>query len=234
MYNDSVRPHNLRRHLYRGRRVECPCCGRRWRRFATLDGDPHALCPGCFAAGRHRLLWLYFERETDLLQAHHRVLHLAPEPSLSRLLGERANIDYLSADLDPSRGAMETFDVMAIPKGDNSFDVVICSHVLEHVRDDRVAMREIRRVVDPDGVAYLPHPVFPERTDTYEDATIVTPEARRRAFGQEDHVRLYGRDFTARLEEAGFSVTIRPYADELSPAERERYRVYGDPIYICR
>jgi SAM-dependent methyltransferase len=129
---------------------------------------------------------------------------------------------------------MEAFDVMTIPKPDDSFDVVICSHVLEHVPDDRMAMREIRRVLDREGVAYLPHPVFPERAETWEDATIVTPEARRHAYGQEDHVRLYGRDFTARLEGAGFTVTVRPYADELSPAECERYGVYGDPIYICR
>ena len=235
MYNASVRrPRNLRRHLYRGRRVECPLCRGRWRRFASLGGYRNALCPGCFAAGRHRLLWLYLERETDLLDARHRVLHIAPEPSLSRLLAGRTNLEYLSADLDPRRGAMETFDVMAIPMADDAFDVVICSHVLEHVRDDRTAMREMRRVLAPAGVAYLPHPVSTDLATTYDDPSIVTPTGRRRAYGQEDHVRLYGRDFTTRLEAAGFSVTIRGYAEELSSAERQRYGVHGDPIFICR
>ena len=86
----------------------------------------------------------------------------------------------------------------------------------------------------PGRRAYLPHPIAADRARTYEDPTIVTPSGRRRAFGQEDHVRLYGRDFTTRLEAAGFSVTVRAYAEELWPAERRHYGVHGDPIYIGR
>ena len=97
------------------------------------------------------------------------------------------------------------------------------NHVLEHVPDDRTAIREVHRVLRPDGLALMQHPLDEERADTYEDASFTTKADRRKHFGQDDHVRIYGRDFVARLEEGGFTVERRRYADELPAAEQKRY-----------
>jgi SAM-dependent methyltransferase len=222
---------NLRRHLYRGSRLECPCCGGHYRRFVTRDGDRDAICPGCFAAERHRTLWLFLSRETDVTTGAKQILHFAPEPGLVAKLGQLPG--YVSADLEPGR-AMRVMDIVDIPLEDESVDVIICNHVLEHVRDDRAALRELRRVLRPDGVAYMQHGiVFPDG-DTYEDPSIVSPEGRLRAFGQEDHFRAYGRDFDTRLEAAGFTVGVVRYESQVSGEERRRFALGSDPIHVCK
>jgi SAM-dependent methyltransferase len=100
---------------------------------------------------------------------------------------------------------------------------VICSHVLEHVPDDRRAMSEVFRALRPGGTAYFMQPVDFGQAETYEDPSIVTPEERLRAFNQHNHVRVYGRDVRDRLAGAGFEVTERRYTEELDPADRARY-----------
>lgn len=225
---------------YRGSRVECPLCHGHFRRFKSHRGRRHARCPRCGAAERHRLLALFLERETDLLRAPHRVLHFAPEPPVAALLSPRANLEYVSGDLTPG-AAMEVMDITSIPRQDASFDVVICNHVLEHVPDDRQAMRELFRVLEPGGTAYLQHPIDPDRASTDEDPSIDDPAEQLRRFGQQDHVRIYGRDHVTRLAEAGFQVKRRPYDDEVPQADRRRYGLATDPgvrrsgdIYVCR
>jgi SAM-dependent methyltransferase len=188
---------------------------------------------------RHRILWLFLQRETDILTQPRSILHLAPEGVLSSLL-QRPNIEYVSGDLEPGR-AMEVMDITALPCPDHTFDTVICNHVLEHVPGDVAAMREIRRVLRPGGVAIMQHPIDSSLAKTYEEPTIVTPEARLQAYGQEDHVRLYGRDFPDRLVAAGFQITVRRYLDELDPSERSWYGLSdgrktglnGADIYEC-
>jgi SAM-dependent methyltransferase len=208
--------------LYVGRRLECPVCGGRFRRMRHGRGRRDVQCPRCGSYERVRALWLFLRDQTDLAAGGRRVLHFAPEPGISAALAAVPGIDYLSADLAPGV-AMEVADITAIPHPDESFDAVVCSHVLEHVPEDRRAMAEVRRVLRPGGAAYFMQPVDFGRAETYEDAAIVGAEERRRAFGQFNHVRVYGRDIRERLENAGFEVEERRYTEELEPAERARY-----------
>jgi SAM-dependent methyltransferase len=162
------------------------------------------------------------------------MLHLAPEPHLGTYLQRQGNLDYLSADLDVG-SAMVEMDVTAIDRPDASFDVVYASHVLEHVPDDRQALRELRRVLRPDGWALFLVPMW--GPTTLEDPTVTSPDERARRFGQHDHVRMYGHDgvFEARLAEAGFAVTVERFADELGPAATRRYGLPTDEyLYRCR
>lgn len=129
-------------------------------------------------------------------------MHVAPEAGISERLREMP-IDYVSTDLESPR-AMRHDDLTALPDADDSFDVVICNHVLEHIPDDLAAMREVHRVLRPGGFAVLQHPIF-RRSHTLEDPAIATPEERLRVYGQEDHVRRYGWDFVDRLAAAGFA-----------------------------
>jgi SAM-dependent methyltransferase len=218
---------------YRGRAVGCPCCGRTFRKFVSRFGSDE-LCPVCLSLGRHRLFWLFLEQRLAQHGEELALLHFAPEDGIARRLGERPAIRYVTADLNPGSIAMMTFDIMAIPFDDRSFDVVICNHVLEHVDDDRVAMREIFRVLRPGGFLYSMHPVEMDLAHTVE-APSATPNERLELFGQRDHVRRYGRDFVDRLREAGLEVAVERYGHELGEEARDYYRVSaGEEIFVCR
>lgn len=225
----------LRAPFYRGDAVECPCCGGRFRSF--LPGGVRrregVRCPRCDSLERHRLLWLFLEQCTDLLTTPQRVLHVAPEPQIGHRLAALPHLEYVSADLD-SPLAQERIDVTDIPYPDGHFKAVICCHVLEHVPDDRRAMRELRRVLAEDGWAILQTPVHVENAHTIEDPGITDPEERRRRFGQPDHVRIYGRDFTARLAEAGFRVHRDPFARRLGAETRRRHGLRrSERVLVC-
>jgi SAM-dependent methyltransferase len=234
--------------LYGGRRYVDPICGRSYRRFK--DGRrnrPQVYCPGCLSAERHRVLWLYLSRRLlPLRSGPLRLLHVAPERSLAGRLRSLPQVDYLSIDANPG-AAMRVADLTDLPLDDGSADLVICNHVLEHIPDDRAALREIRRVLAPGGVAVKQHPIDPNRAETFEDWSVTDPEDRLRTFFQEDHVRIYGRDFRHRLEESGFAaVETEWYEDWLEPEEIERYRLRqlpsstperdleGSTIYLAR
>jgi SAM-dependent methyltransferase len=150
------------------------------------------------------------------------MLHVAPEPCLAPRLSAIEELDYVSGDLEPGPRQLH-LDVTALPFEDRHFDAIICSHVLEHVPDDRRALAELRRVLRPDGWAVLLVPILRERT--IEDPTETDPAERLRRFGQRDHVRVYGRDFYERLRDAGFAVTIQRPVLDMTDAERERYGV---------
>jgi SAM-dependent methyltransferase len=208
--------------LYRGKRLECPVCGGRFRRMRHGRGRRDVQCPRCGSYERVRALWLFLREETDLTEGSHRVLHFAPEPSIAAAIEALPGVDYLSADITPGV-AMEVIDITAIPHPEDSFDIVVCSHVLEHVPEDRRGMSEVFRMFRPGGCAYFMQPVDFERAETYEDPAIVDPAERERAFGQFNHVRVYGRDIAERLRGAGFQVSERRYTEELDPADRARY-----------
>ena len=161
------------------------------------------------------------------------MLHIAPEPSLSPKFRAARNMDYLSADLDPVKAkAMVKMDITDIQFPDNSFDVIYCSHVLEHVPDDRKAMRELARVLKPSGWAMLAVPI--PRDKTFEDPKITTAADRERVYGQYDHVRAYGPDFADRLRESGFAVTVDNFPSKISEEMVRRHGLSRKDIFLCR
>ena len=207
--------------FYVGRGRECPVCGARRRRFLPygyVAPRADALCPSCLSLERHRLLWLYLTRETDLLRRPQRILHIAPEVCLMKRLRHRA-ADYTTADLESPLAELH-FDVLRIPLPDASYDVLICNHLLEHVADDRRALGEFYRILRPGGWGILLSPVDRSRAATFEDDSITDPAERTRIFGQYDHRRIYGRDYGGRLREAGFEVREIDYAARFSAEER--------------
>lgn len=142
------------------------------------------------------------------------LLHVAPEPFFANLLKPHAEANYLSVDLMMS-DAMLKLDLTDMHFHDGQLDVIICSHVLEHIPDDRKAMTEMHRVLRPGGYLLVMVPTYGEHT--YEDWTITEPEDRKLHFGQDDHVRKYGRDITLRLQDAGFIVAEWPSANSVEP-----------------
>lgn len=217
------------------RGVECPVCGARFRKFMPygyVSVRKNALCPKCLALERHRLLWLWLGRETDLLQTTPKFLHIAPEVCLKKRFEKRFPPEsYITGDLE-SPLAKVRMDVQNIPFEDDAFDVVFCNHVLEHVPDDRLAMREMRRVMRPGGWGVMLSPVDPRRETTFEDEGITSPEERTRIFGQYDHRRIYGRDYAHRLREAGFDVIEIDYFAALPPDEQRLYGLRTEILYI--
>lgn len=217
--------------LYYGRNRVCPVCGHSFRRFLAYGVNPRkdAKCPYCGALERHRLLWLFLSRETDLLDGRpKRVLHFAPEPCFSPMFTQLFGDGYLTADLS-GEGVKAKIDVTDIPCPDGSFDVVICSHVLEHVMDDRTAMRELYRVLKPGGRAIVNVPISPA---TIEDPTVTDPVERARLYGQADHVRRYGEpEFVSRLQSAGFRVRCVRTDDLVGPEDRDRMWPIGHVFY---
>jgi hypothetical protein len=225
-----------RRLAHAGNARHCPICGCSSRKFLTAGVVPRqdARCPHCGSLERHRLLWLFLNARTDLFDGRRkRVLHVAPETCLELALARRLGDGYLTADLlDPK--AMVRMDITDIRYPDGHFDVIYCSHVLEHVPDDRKAMREFHRVLRDDGWAALMVPL--RDGETHEDPSITDPEERTRAFGQPDHVRSYGRDFPDRLVAAGFRVESIGAAEIASAAEATRMGLNGasGEIFLCR
>lgn len=219
----------------RGWRFRCSVCGFRARRFEPhgLTQRPNARCGRCGALERHRFIWSMLSRETDLFlpNSARNVLHFAPEkcfePRFRAILGS----GYSTADLMPGR-ADETLDITDLALPDATVDVVLCSHVLEHVPDDQSAMREIRRVLSPTGWAMICVPMH--EGPTFEDSTITGPAEREAAFGQHDHVRVYGPDIAERLTAAGFTVSaVTPEA--LPGREVRRAALRGDErFYLVR
>lgn len=219
-----------------GDRMECPCCGGRYRRFLTAGPTPrpNVKCPGCGARERLRLLWLYLTRETDVLTRPQRLLHFAPEPFLAEQFQRCATLAYTSVDLMAPR-VNARMDITSLAFPSDAFDAILCVHVLEHIPDDRAAMGELYRVMKPGGWGILQVPMDPAREQTDEDPTVTDPEERLRRFGQSDHVRMYGRDYGQRLIDAGFRLEVLPYARRIGKDTAGRYGLAPDEdLYLVR
>lgn len=196
------------------------------------DRRPDAKCPICRSLERDRLTSIVLGARRDLTLDHKSLLHIAPERALAAALRDAKGVEYVSGDLFAADVSVR-LDVQRLPFADRSFDVVYCSHVLEHVDDDRVAMREIRRVLRDDGWAILLVPIDADATD--EDPECVDPAERRRRFGQEDHVRAYGPDYVDRLRGSGFAVESITADGVMSEAERHSMSVpSSETLFVCR
>jgi len=218
-----------------GNKVECPVCGSTFRKFLPygVNSRSNVLCPTCLSLERHRLIWLYLQKQSDFLTKPRKLLHVAPEQCFYKRFRKYKHIEYLTADLE-SPIADDHFDLHEIPFENNSFDMILCNHVLEHVTDDRVVMSEFLRVLRPGGFAILQVPLEPLREFTFEDPAITDPKQREKVFGQKDHVRVYGRDYPERLRKCGFAVEERPVSASFPSELIERYRLASDEtLYIA-
>ena len=229
----------------------CPLCGGKFDQFIPWDDKydhPRyvyemynkytAICPHCHSSDRERFYRLYLERVAGLTDGAGRdILHIAPEMQLRHWLKDLSGVRYLCGDLFPKDSETLRVDVTDILFENESFDIILCSHVLEHVPEDRLAMRELYRVLKPGGFAIVNVPIVMNLEHTYEDFSITSPEERVVHFGQDDHVRVYSkRDFVERLREAGFVVEEYVYGDHLDvlPPAKTIGVSDSDVLYIAR
>jgi SAM-dependent methyltransferase len=225
--------------LYNGNNVECPVCGKSYRKFLSYGYGPShrpgVLCPGDLTLERHRLMYLYLKDFSDFFSAINlKVLHMAPEQCFLDKFKAQKNLDYVTADIESPIADLH-FDLHNIPLEDNRFDVIFCNHVMEHVEDPIQCMKELYRVMRPGGWGIMQVPQDFNRAETYEDASITSPEEREKHFWQYDHVRLFGRDYPDYLRKAGFEVEEFNPQEKLSADLFDRYRLQTNEIlYIAR
>ncbi|MFK7899464.1 MAG: class I SAM-dependent methyltransferase [Cyclobacteriaceae bacterium] len=214
----------------------CPISEKSYRTFLPYGAHtqrPNVLCPGNYSLERHRLLWLYLQQKTDFFTSPKRMLHVAPEQCYYKKFKDRINLDYTTADLYSPLADIK-MDLHDIPLEDNMYDVIFCNHVMEHVDDDHRCMSELYRVLKPGGFAILQVPQDFTNEETLEDPAVTDPKERERLYWQQDHVRLYGKDYGKRLQKAGFTVKEDYFASELSEEDIERYRISpAEIIYFC-
>jgi SAM-dependent methyltransferase len=218
---------------YRGSAVTCPICNKSFRKFlpyGRINPRPNALCPNCLSLERHRLIWLDLQSTSDFFRRKQHVLHVAPEacfiPRFEKLHGDL----YITADIE-SPLAKVKMDIHQIPFDDNTFDVVLCNHVLEHVADDLKALAEICRVLKPNGFAVVQVPFFhPIPEHTIEDPSITDPREREIAFGQDDHVRKFGKDYPERIRKAGLKPIEDDFVRSLNKEDIFRYGIAGGEL----
>lgn len=220
---------------YRGKGFTDPINGKSYRKFLPYGYQkqrPNVLSPGTLSLERHRLLWLYFDRETDFFDRAADVLHIAPEQAFVKRFLQLSHKSYITSDLHSPLADVQA-DICNLPFSDQQFDWVVCNHVLEHIPNDKIAMQEIYRVLKPGGTAILQVPLRLDQ-DTFEDDRITDTKERAQVFGQYDHVRIYGKDYQNRLEQVGFTVKMLAYAEQLTLEEQTRYAVPANEIIpIC-
>jgi len=215
----------------------CPVCGnssRRFRRHGQVKVRLDAKCAYCGAVERHRLIWLFFHRRTDLFDGRSKkFLDVGPERCLMTRFAAAFGDGYVSAAPRDPRALVQT-DLAEIPCPENAFDAIYCSDVLEHVPDDRRAMKELHRVLKPAGWLVLTTTFIPG--PTREDPSVTDPYERLMMFGQKERVRRYGADVADRLREAGFAAELCTVHDLCTPEEARLLglRLSGRAIFYCK
>jgi len=223
--------------LYKGNDFECNCCGNTFRKLKPKGNIPrkNAKCPYCGSLERTRVLMFYIEEETDIFTDNPcKVLHFAPEWSLIPIFNQCDSIEYIDADINPDF-ANHLFNIESIPYPNDYFDYIICSHVLGHVSNEQKAIEEMYRVLKPDGKALIMTILDRKRTQTFEDASITTPEERLKHYSEPDLLRLHGLDFAQRLAHC-FEVEENDYRKSFKESFQKRFSL-GDGdreiIFIC-
>ena len=223
--------------LYRGNEFTDPINGKSYRKFLPygyVKQRDNALSPGTLSLERHRLLWLYLNNETIFFSRTLKVLHVAPEQCFYNLFKNLKNINYTTFDLNSPLADIKG-DICNLPFKENSFDFILCNHVLEHINDDKKAMKELYRVLNKNGTAILQVPINQKSSKTFEDSSIVDKKERIEKFGQYDHIRLYGLDYFKKLESFGFKVDPLKYSKEFTESEIIKYGLIKDEIIpVCK
>ncbi len=228
--------------VLKGNYVFCSCCKTNLVTFFPYGtvARSNAYCPICSSLERHRLTWIFLDNE-KLLSKNEKinVLHVAPEPALFRNLidlSQKNKIVYTPCDKFEEGYVYpkmtKNYDLTDLPEKDNTFDLVLCSHVLEHIPDDNKALEEIYRVLKPHGKALLLVPLDQKLEKTYEDWTLSSPEERLKAFGQTDHVRMYGTDFDDKIKNIGFEV-VQFSSKNFTSDEQFKYGLLEEDILFC-
>ena len=221
----------------RGNTYIDPIDGKSYRRFLPYGYAKvrdNVLAPGTLSLERHRLFWLYLKNETTFFSAPLRVLHFAPEQAFVQKFKKQKNLTYTTTDLNSPIADVKA-DICDLPFKDNSFDFIICNHVLEHIPDDTKAMQELYRVLAPSGTAIVQVPYDAKREITFEDNTITDQSKRTRIFGQYDHLRVYGMDYFKKLSSIGLNVNALDYTSGISSDDIERYRLCkGELLPVCK
>lgn len=230
----AVRP--LLAIFLKGKRYTDPIDGKSFRKFLPYGyGTPreNVLSPSTLSLERHRLLWLWLQRETDFFSKPSSVLHFAPEQAFYKRFRESKHLNYTTTDLNSPLADVKA-DICNLPFEDNAYDIIFCNHVLEHIPDDTKAMQELYRILKPGGMAILQIPQDLSRDHTFEDNTITDRTERAKIFGQYDHVRVYGRDYFDKLRSIGFIVKEINYPSQLTKEEVDLYRLAGQEILpVC-
>lgn len=212
---------------YKGDTFEDPIDGKTFRSFLPYGYESpreNVLSPSTLSLERHRLLWLFLKKETNFFESPLTVLHFAPEQAFYKRFRKLKNLNYTTTDLNSPLAAIKA-DICNLPFADNSYDVILCNHVLEHIPDDTKAMKELYRVLKPGGWGIFQIPQDVKRDKTFEDNSITDKIERTKIFGQYDHVRIYGRDYFDKLRAIGFKVSAIDFTQQLSPAEIDRFRL---------
>ncbi len=223
--------------LFRGKRYRCPVCNWSLRSFTVKHGlisaSADGYCPRCNAKARHRHVWRYLQKKTNLFNENLRFLEVAPWGSFASRFSGMSNIEYIGMDLDPGYAFTTVAgDLSAAPLRDDTVDGALCIHVLEHVDDDRRAIKELFRVLKPGGWVVVSVPLLLNE-ETREDPSVTSAAQRKRLFGERGHVRYYGLDIIDRLEAAGFDVRFSP-GDAVAADVRTRYGLRdGENIFHC-
>lgn len=193
--------------IYRGNNHLCNICAKKLSSFVII-GNEDLLCTNCGSRSRTRRLYDHLTKNNVLKG---KVLHFSPHKILYEKF-KNLNIEYYSSDFEDEFTADYNYDITAIPKNDNFFDLIICYHILEHIEADIKAISELYRVLKPNGLCYIQTPF--KDGDIYEDASITNPTDRERVFGQKDHVRIYSvKGLENRLKSIGFSTEVNNYKE---------------------
>ncbi|WP_095069266.1 class I SAM-dependent methyltransferase [Tenacibaculum jejuense] len=195
----------------------------------------NVLSPSTLSLERHRLLWLYLQQETNFFSSKEKrkLLHIAPEQCFLHRFRALNNLEYITSDLESPIADVKA-DICDLPFEDESFDIIFCNHVLEHIPDDTKAMQELYRILKPGGYGIFQIPQDLNRETTFEDDSITDPKERAKIFGQYDHVRVYGRDYFNKLRSIGFDVKEVDYTKQIAPELVERYALAkGEILPLC-
>ena len=231
----SIRLRPFLRWYYSGRRFVDPIDGRGYRKFLPYGYHqvrPNALCPGTLSLERHRLLWLYLQRQTSFLTQPLKVLHIAPEQAFYQKFKSFSHWNYTTTDLHSPLADIKA-DITALPFENDRFDLIFCNHVLEHIPNDKQALSEIYRVLKKGGTAILQVPLEETRSQSLEDNSITDPKERARLFGQYDHVRIYGQDYYQRIAAVGFRGQAVDMISQLSPQEIQQFALQKERIPVA-